>query len=82
MLFAFAIRSTIVMNTALRVSYKCTRVSLGIMMLGHRLCVHSVSFPKWTISSTVREFILHPWQHLILSGLLILANLIDLRHEL
>lgn len=51
-------------------------------MLSHRLFVHSVSFLKWTISFTVREFILHPWQHLILLGLLILANLIGLRYEL
>lgn len=60
---------------------QCTRISL-VIMLGHQLCVHSVSFPKWTIFSSVRQFILHPWQYLILLGLLILANLVGLRHEL
>lgn len=48
-------------------------------MLGHQLYVHAVSKVDRLQHC---EFILHPWRYLILLGLLILASLVGLRHEL
>lgn len=42
-LFAFAVTSSVVMNTPVRVS-KCARISVGVIMLNHQLCACSITF--------------------------------------